>query len=67
MSLLVKPDAYRGRMETFGFEYLGFKTVRLRPGERHEEATGDREVAVVLLGGVVLGHIDGWRLLARGW
>ena len=52
MSLLVKPDAYRGRMETFGFEYLGFKTVGLEPGEQYEEATGSREVAVVLLGGV---------------
>jgi 5-deoxy-glucuronate isomerase len=52
MSLLVKPGVYRGRMETFGFQYLGFRTARLEPGERYGEATGDREVAVVLLGGV---------------
>ena len=52
MSLLVKADAYRGRMETFGFEYLGFRTESLEPGERYEETTGTREVAVVLLGGV---------------
>ena len=52
MSLLVKPDAFCDDIATFGFEYLGFKAVRLEPGATYEEATGGRELAVVLLGGV---------------
>jgi 5-deoxy-glucuronate isomerase len=52
MSLLVHPDPSGASIETFGFDLLGFRTKRLAPGEIWEEAAGDREVAIVLLGGV---------------
>lgn len=51
MDLLVRPDADGARIETFGFELLGFRNRRLRKGETFEEETGGREVAIVLLGG----------------
>jgi 5-deoxy-glucuronate isomerase len=38
-------------METYGFEYLGFKTFRLDAGASVQENTGDREIAIVLFGG----------------
>ena len=51
MSLLVTPDASGAKIETFGFEFLGFRTLRLQPGQAIEEDTGGRELAIVLLGG----------------
>jgi 5-deoxy-glucuronate isomerase len=48
MPLLVHPGP---NIDTFGFEYLAFKTLRLAPGESVEEDTGERELAIVLLGG----------------
>lgn len=38
-------------METYGFEYLGFRVKRLAPGETHQEDTGARELGIVVLGG----------------
>jgi 5-deoxy-glucuronate isomerase len=51
MSLLVHPDPSGKVIETFGFELLGFRTLRLQPGESFQEQTAGREVAIVLLGG----------------
>lgn len=51
MSLLVRSSALGSAMETFGFKYLGFQTLRLSPGESYDHETGRRELAVVLLGG----------------
>lgn len=51
MSILVRPDPSGGRIESFGFEYLGFKVLRLEAGQSHEEDTADRELAIVVLGG----------------
>jgi 5-deoxy-glucuronate isomerase len=49
--LLVLPDRFTGRIENFGYEYLGFENVRLAAGGRHEGETAGRELAVVILGG----------------
>ena len=51
MSLLRHPDPQGQTIETYGFAYLGFRARKLRAGEAFSEATGDREVAIVLLGG----------------
>jgi 5-deoxy-glucuronate isomerase len=52
MNLLVRPETDGQRIETFGFELLGFKTRRLAAGESIEEDPADRELAMVMLGGV---------------
>lgn len=52
MSLLVRSAALGPGINTFGFEYLGFQTLRLLAGESYEHETGCREVAIVLLGGI---------------
>jgi 5-deoxy-glucuronate isomerase len=51
MSLLVHPDPAGAGIETFGFEFLGFRNLRLEPGQTFKEDTADRELAIVLLGG----------------
>ena len=50
MNLLAVPQD-RGNIETYGFEFLGFKVWKLAPGERHQENTGARELGIVVLGG----------------
>jgi 5-deoxy-glucuronate isomerase len=50
MSLLVRPSD-SGQIETFGFALLAFKALRVPAGSSMEEQTGDRELAIVLLGG----------------
>jgi 5-deoxy-glucuronate isomerase len=52
MNLLVHPAVNGGRVETFGFEYLGFQVRQLVSGAQIEEETGDRELGIVVLGGV---------------
>jgi 5-deoxy-glucuronate isomerase len=52
MSLLVRPEVNSGRIETFGFEYLGLAVRQLLAGAAIEEETGSRELAIVALGGV---------------
>jgi 5-deoxy-glucuronate isomerase len=49
--LLIKPDRFTGRTENFGYEYLSFENVRLKPGERYDGETAERELAIVMLGG----------------
>ncbi|MGO8785905.1 MAG: 5-deoxy-glucuronate isomerase [Terriglobia bacterium] len=49
--LLVKPDRFTGRLETFGFEYLAFENLKLSAGSRYEGETAERELAAVALGG----------------
>jgi 5-deoxy-glucuronate isomerase len=50
--LLHRPDPRGDGIATYGFEYLGFRVRRLEPGESFEEQTGERELGVVMLGGV---------------
>jgi 5-deoxy-glucuronate isomerase len=51
MSLLVHPDPAGAQIKTFGFEYLGFRALRLGPGQTIEEDIAGRELAIVVLGG----------------
>lgn len=51
MNLLFNPSGSPDVIETYGFEYLGFKNCRLSAGESIRENTHDREVAIVPLGG----------------
>jgi 5-deoxy-glucuronate isomerase len=51
IKLKVRPEASGAKIETFGFEYLGLRVLRLGPGQRFGEDTAGRELAIVMLGG----------------
>jgi 5-deoxy-glucuronate isomerase len=56
MKLLRHPTAKSGKVheitpESAGWGYVGFTLYRLQPGERTAEATGDREVILVVVEG----------------
>lgn len=56
MTLLRKPTATHGKVhditpQSAGWGYVGFGLYRLRPGETAAEATGEREVILVLVEG----------------
>ena len=51
MPLLFHPDSASDVVQTFGFDYLRFKNLRLAAGQTHQEDTCGRELAIVLLGG----------------
>ncbi len=62
MELLRKPVGTRGKVHDItaasaGWGYVGFGLYRLHPGERVTEATGDREVILVLVEGYA--HLTG--------
>jgi 5-deoxy-glucuronate isomerase len=50
MQLLVRPSS-SSRPESYGFDFLSFRTQRLTAQDRVEEDTADRELGIVLLGG----------------
>ena len=50
--LLVHPETFENRRESFGFQYLSFENRKLGAGETYSYNTGDNEVAIVLLGGI---------------
>jgi len=50
MQLLVRPPNSQ-LPESYGFQFLEFRTQRLTPGGQIEEDTGGRELGIVLLGG----------------
>lgn len=55
-SLLVKPSGNHGRVthvtpQTAGWDYVGFDLHRLKPGDSISDATGNREVCLVLVTG----------------
>ena len=50
--LLIRPERFRNRIENFGYEFLSFETRRLAPAEKYSNETADRELALVVLGGV---------------
>jgi 5-deoxy-glucuronate isomerase len=52
MSLLVHPDTTGTQIESFGFELLAIKIVKLQAGQSVEEDTAGRELAIVPLGGI---------------
>ena len=49
--LLLKSERFAGHTAQFGYEYLTFANVKLRAGERYEDDTAARELALVVLGG----------------
>ncbi|MDH0117787.1 5-deoxy-glucuronate isomerase [Rhizobium pusense] len=56
VELLKKPFGNHGKVhditpQAAGWRYVGFSLYRLRPGESAEEATGDREVILVIVEG----------------
>ena len=60
--LLRKPSGRHGKVhditpESAGWRYVGFGLYHLRPGERVAEATGDREIILVLVEGKA--HLTG--------
>jgi 5-deoxy-glucuronate isomerase len=59
MNLRVRPAVKGGRVETYGFEYLGFQVRQLDAGARIAEETGERELALVVLGGVCAAECGG--------
>ena len=50
--LLVRAEKFRDRIEDFGYEYLSFETRKLEAGQKYSSETGNRELAIVVLGGV---------------
>src|ERR1035438_8569300 len=50
MQLLVRPPG-SSHPQSYGFQFLRFRTQKLTPGDRVQEDTGDCELGVVLLGG----------------
>ena len=51
MQLIVRPLVNSERIETFSYEYLGFRNWKLRAGETLTDSTGSNELALVVLGG----------------
>ena len=50
-ALLVRPEVFTDRIDSFGYEYLSFENRALKRGEEFRGQTAGRELAVVLLGG----------------
>jgi 5-deoxy-glucuronate isomerase len=50
--LLFRPEKFRNRIEDFGFEFLSFETRKLEAGQSYKTETAQREMAMVVLGGV---------------
>jgi len=72
MNLLRKPVGVRGHVhdispESAGWGYVGFGLYRLERGDRVAEATGDREVILVLVEGKVAIQADGtdWGVMGQ--
>jgi 5-deoxy-glucuronate isomerase len=51
-NLLVRPEVFRNRIEDFGFQFLSFETRKLEAAQKYQGETADRELAIVVLGGV---------------
>ena len=51
-ALLFRPEAFRDRIENFGFQYLSFETRKLAQGQKYDGNTAGNELAMVVLGGL---------------
>lgn len=51
-NLLVHPEAFRNRIENFGYEFLSFEARKLVQGQTFSAETGSNELAIVVLGGL---------------
>lgn len=45
--LLIKPETFRDRIESFNYDYLSFETRKLAAGASYQGNTGGNEVAIV--------------------
>ena len=65
MQLLIRPEERREVAD--GFEFLAFRSVRLRLAEVFPAETGDRELAIVVLGGAcsVVSNRGRWNNIGR--
>lgn len=52
-NLLVRPQIFENCVAEMGCEYLSFAVRKLKRGEEYVGATANRELAIVLLGGIV--------------
>jgi 5-deoxy-glucuronate isomerase len=50
--LLVRPEVFHNRIEDFDYEYLSFQVRKMASGEKYGAEIADRELAIVVLGGV---------------
>lgn len=66
-SLLVRPERFRDRIDNFGCEFLSFENRKLVAGEAHHAETRDRELAIVVLGGIcsVTSSRGNWHKIGR--
>ena len=62
MNLLVGPEVFEDRAESFGFEYLSFAVRKLKRGESYEATLPGTELAIVMLGGIcsVRSNVGEW-------
>lgn len=51
MELLVRPESNGGRIERYGFQFLGFGSSRLAARESLDGDTGENELGIMALGG----------------
>lgn len=51
-NLLIPAERFTEQIADFGFEFLAFENRRLAAGKTYAAATGERELAIVVLGGV---------------
>jgi len=49
--LLITPEKFTNRTDDFGFEFLAFENRKVPAGSTAQGSTGNRELAIVLLGG----------------
>jgi 5-deoxy-glucuronate isomerase len=50
--LLVRPEAFRNRIEDFGYEFLSFQVRKMAQGEKYDGEIEGTELAIVVLGGI---------------
>jgi 5-deoxy-glucuronate isomerase len=62
MNLLVGPEVFEDRAESFGFEYLSFAVRKLKCGQCYEATLPGTELAIVMLGGIcsVQSNVGEW-------
>lgn len=65
--LLIRPEAFRNRINNFGCEYLSFETRRLERGQTYNGETSHTELAIVVLGGTcsVTSSRGEWRNIGK--
>ncbi len=50
--LLIRPEAFRNRIDDFGYEFLSFETRKLDRAQTYYGETSRTELAIVVLGGI---------------